>query len=83
MMPPFAKRPPENSMPIGDGFKTRLEFVLQETFQECPHGGDHISRAFVANRLLNAAQTGIVKLDDLKSIAKAALLEIPQPPTSN
>jgi len=69
-------------MRIGDGFKTWLEFVLQETLQECPHGGDHTGRAFVANRLLNPAQTGIVKLDDLKSIAKAALLEVPESPKS-
>jgi len=69
-------------MTIGGGFKRRLEFVLEQTFQHFVHGGDHMSRTFVANRLLEAAQTGIVKLEDLKRIAQAALIEASQPSKS-
>jgi hypothetical protein len=71
-----------SSMPIGDPIKARLQLVLQETFQKCPHGGDHIIRAVVANRLLDAVQAGIVDMEDLKGIAQAALLELSQPPKS-
>jgi hypothetical protein len=71
-----------SSMMIGDAMKARLESVLQETFLKCPHGGDHIVRALVANRLLDAVQAGIVDIEDLKRIAQAALLELSQPPKS-
>jgi hypothetical protein len=62
-------------MKIGDGFKARLEFVLEQVFENLSGGGDHETRAFVARRLLRAAQSGIVRLDDLKRIARDALLE--------
>jgi hypothetical protein len=61
------------SMKIGDGFKARLEFVLEQVFEKLSDGGDHETRAFVAKRLLRAAQAGIVKLDDLKRVAGDAL----------
>jgi hypothetical protein len=69
-------------MTIGDGFKARLEFVLEETFHNSLHGGEHMSRAFVASRLLEAAQNGIVKLEDLRGVAEVALTEASRPPKS-
>ena len=66
-------------MKIGDGFKTRLEFVLEQIFESCSCGGDHEARAFVATRLLKAAQSGILKLDDLKGVAQDALVELMHP----
>jgi hypothetical protein len=60
---------------IGDGFKVRLEFVLEQIFKNHSDGGDHESRAFVAKRLLQAAQRGVLSLEKLKSIAQEALLE--------
>ena len=62
-------------MTIGDGFKARLEFVLEQVFENYPCGGDHESRAFVARRLLNAAQRGVLSLEQLKSVAQDALRE--------
>jgi hypothetical protein len=69
-------------MRIGDGFKTRLEFVLEQVFESFSYGGDHEQRAYVAARLLNAVQSGIVKFDDLKRVAGEALLERIQTPRS-
>ncbi|MDE1934330.1 hypothetical protein [Bradyrhizobium sp.] len=69
-------------MKIGDGFKARLEFVLEQVFANLSHGGDHETRAFVAQRLLKAAQAGIVRLDDLKRVAGEALLDALQAPKS-
>ncbi|MDE2064858.1 MAG: hypothetical protein KGJ00_20845, partial [Bradyrhizobium sp.] len=67
---------------IGDGFKARLEFVLEQVFANLSHGGDHETRAFVGQRLLKAAQAGIVKSDDLERIAGEALLDALQTPKS-
>jgi hypothetical protein len=67
-------------MKIGDGFKTRLEFVLEEALESLSYGGDHVTRAFVASRPLKAAQSGILKLEDLMRIAHDALFELLQPP---
>lgn len=62
-------------MVISDGFKVRLEFVLQQVFECDKNGGDHQKRAFVAARLLIAAQRGVVDLTDLKTLAEEAKLE--------
>lgn len=69
-------------MKIGDGFKARLEFVLEQVFENLSDGGDHQTRAFVAKRLLRAAQSGIVRLDDLQRIARDALLDARHAPHS-
>ena len=63
------------SVTIGDGFKARLEFVLEQVFQDHSDGGDHERRAFVAGRLLQAAQRGVLSLEKLKGVAREALLE--------
>lgn len=62
-------------MTIGDGFKARLEFVLEQVFQDHSDGGDHERRAFVAIRLLQAAQRGVLSLEKLKAVAQEALLD--------
>jgi hypothetical protein len=63
------------SVTIGDGFKVRLEFVLEQVFKNHSDGGDHDSRAFVARRLLQAAQRGVLSLEKLKGVAQEALHE--------
>jgi len=62
-------------MTIGDGFKARLEYVLELVFESYSGGGDHERRAFVAKRLLQAAQRGILSLEKLKDIAQESLRE--------
>lgn len=66
-------------MKIGNGFKTRLEFVLEQVFGGLSDGGDHETRAYVAARLLEAAQSGILKLEDLRRVAHDALVELLRP----
>ena len=51
-------------MNIGAGFKARLEFVLEQVVKDLSYGGDHKTRAFMAARLLSAAQSGVVKFED-------------------
>jgi hypothetical protein len=65
-------------MKISDGFKVRLEFVLEKVFENMSCGGDHLTRAFVAKRLLLASQSGVFKYDDLVGVAEDALLEASQ-----
>jgi len=62
-------------MTIGDGFKARLEYVLEQVFESYSGGGDHERRAFVARRLLQAAQRGVLSLEKLKGVAQDALFE--------
>jgi hypothetical protein len=67
-------------MKIDSGFKARLEFVLEQAVKDLSHGGDHKTRAFMAARLLSAAQSGIVKFEDLARVAQDALLDALQRP---
>jgi len=62
-------------MNIGAGFKARLEFVLEQVVKDLSYGGDHKTRAFMAARLLSAAQSGVVKFEDLVRVAQDALLD--------
>jgi len=41
-----------------------------------PHGGDHDSRRFIAERLIEAAQSGRATLGELGIVARRALAEI-------
>jgi hypothetical protein len=49
-------------MKIDAGFKARLEFVLEQVAKDLSYGGDHKTRAFIAARLLSAAQSDVIKL---------------------
>lgn len=77
---PFGVYVREKTMVISDGFKARLEFVLQQVFECDPDGGHHKKRAFVAARLLAAAQRGVVSLKDLKTVAEEARSEAVEVP---
>jgi hypothetical protein len=59
-------------MKIDAGFKARLEFVLEQVAKDLSYGGDHKTRAFIAARLLSAAQSDVVKL---VRVARDALLD--------
>jgi hypothetical protein len=41
-----------------------------------PHGGDHDSRRFIAERLIEAARSGHSTLGELGIVARRALAEI-------
>jgi hypothetical protein len=58
---------------ISMGFKTRLEYVLDQICAETRHGGSHEMRRFVADRLMAAAESGERSLDRLTEVARHAL----------
>ena len=58
------------------GYKARLEFLLDQVCAELPAGGDHASRAFIAERLILAAGRGARSLEDLTGVAHGALAEL-------
>ena len=58
---------------ISAGFKTRLEYVLDEVCVETRHGGSHEMRRFVAKQLMAAAEAGNYSLQRLTDVAQEAL----------
>ena len=59
-----------------DRTRANMDAVLEEICREMPHGGDHESRKFVAERLMECAREGRTTLVDLNSVARRALLEL-------
>ena len=58
---------------LSTGFKTRLEYVLDQICAETRHGGSHEMRRFVAEKLLAATEAGERSLDGLTEVARLAL----------
>ena len=61
---------------LSERTKANMDVVLEETCRQLPHGGDHDSRKFIAERLIEAAQAGHTTLGELGIIARRALAEI-------
>ena len=67
----------QNVMPeLSERTKANMDVVLEETCRQLPHGGDHDSRRFIAERLIEAAHAGHSTLGELGIIARRALAEI-------
>jgi hypothetical protein len=61
--------------------QTKLDLVLELSCRKLPHGGDHETRRYVAEHLIEAALSGKTEQTDLDMIAREALLELaPQLP---
>jgi hypothetical protein len=58
---------------VSTGFKTRLEYVLDQICAETRHGGSHEMRRFIAEKLMAAAVAGDRSLDRLSEVARQAL----------
>ena len=58
---------------VSTGFKTRLEYVLDQICAETRHGGSHEMRRFIAEKLMAAAVAGDRSLDRLSAVARQAL----------
>ena len=56
--------------------RANMDVVLEEICREMPHGGDHVSRRFIAERLMECAREGRSSLTELNSVARRALLEL-------
>jgi hypothetical protein len=61
---------------LSERTKANMDVVLEETCRQLPHGGDHDSRKFIAERLIEAAQAGHATLGELGIVARRALAEI-------
>ncbi|QOZ65963.1 hypothetical protein [Bradyrhizobium arachidis] len=61
-------------MMLSDRVKSNMEFVLEETCRELPHGGDHESRRLIAEQLLQAAEAGQGSLGELRAVALQAFV---------
>jgi hypothetical protein len=59
-----------------DRTRANMDVVLEEICQQMAHGGDHESRKFIAERLIEAAREGHNSLTELNSVARRALLEL-------
>jgi hypothetical protein len=56
--------------------KGNMDVILEEICREMTHGGDHASRKFIADRLIECAREGRTSLTELNSAARRALLEL-------
>jgi len=61
---------------LSERTKANMDVVLEETCRQLPHGGDHDSRKFIAERLIKAAQSGHTTLGEFGIIARRALAEL-------
>lgn len=68
---------------VGSGFKTRLEYILDQVFAAAPDGGSHEMRRLVAEKLVTAAETGERSLEGLIEIARHALTSFTPTATSD
>jgi hypothetical protein len=56
--------------------QTKLDLVLELSCRKLPRGGDHETRRYVAEHLIEAALSGKTEQADLDMIAREALLEL-------
>jgi hypothetical protein len=59
-----------------DRTRANMDVVLEEICREMSHGGDHESRKFIAERLIESARVGHASLNELNNVARRALLEL-------
>jgi hypothetical protein len=55
--------------------RTHLNVALEGACRCLPHGGDHVVRKRVAEKLLRSARKGNTTLDGLSVVARTALIE--------
>jgi hypothetical protein len=66
-----------SAMPeLDDRTFANIEVVLNDTFRDCPNGGDHERRRHVAQRLVESAKCGNTTLGGLSVVAKTALNQV-------
>lgn len=69
-----------------DGFDDRtlanMDVVLDEICRELPNGGDHQSRKFIAEHLMQAVRGGKTTLGELTYVGRRALVHLQNTPKS-
>ena len=61
---------------LSERTKANMDVVLEQMCDEPSHGGDHESRKYIAEQLIEAAKAGHHTLGDLTAVARRALLQI-------
>ncbi len=56
--------------------KANMDVVLDEICAELPRGGDHESRKFIAEQLMQAARGGKTTLGELTYVGRRALIQL-------
>jgi hypothetical protein len=59
-----------------------MDVVLDAICTELPHGGDHESRKFIAEQLMQAARGGKTTLGELTYVSRRALIQLQNRPGS-
>jgi hypothetical protein len=56
--------------------QANMDVVLEEVCAELPNGGDHESRKFIAEQLIQCAQSRRTKLGELIYTARRAIVQL-------
>ena len=59
-----------------DRTQANMDVVLDEICAELPNGGDHDSRKFIAEQLIQAARGGKTTLGELTYVGRRALAQL-------
>lgn len=62
--------------------QSNLDVVLDRICSELPNGGDHESRKFIAEQLIEAARSGKTTLHELTSAGRRAFVHLQNRPRS-
>jgi hypothetical protein len=62
-----------------EGVQANMDVVLEEICAELPNGGDHESRKFIADHLIQCVRSGKTTLGDLMYPARRALVQLKKP----
>ena len=69
-------------MEFDERLQANIEVVLDEICSELPNGGNHESRKFVAEQLMQAARGGKTSLSELTYTGRRALVHVQNRPKS-
>jgi hypothetical protein len=61
---------------IDERAAANMDVVLEEICRVLPHGGDHVTRKYVAKKLIQSAKKGNTTLEGMRSVARMALQEL-------
>jgi hypothetical protein len=65
-----------------DRVQANMDVVLDQVFAELPNGGDHESRRYVAEQLIEAAREGKTTVGELTSVSRRAIVYLNNTPKS-
>jgi hypothetical protein len=67
---------------FNDRVQANMDVVLEEVCAELPNGGNHQSRKFIAEQLIQAARGGKTTLGELTYVGRRALAHLQSKPKS-